>query len=60
MKPKTIKFTLIGLLILSTIFTSHTQAVHAQTDRIVFAVIGDYGIAGQPLLDVSNLIKSWN
>ncbi len=60
MKPKTIKFALIGLLILSTIFTSHTQAVHAQTDRIVFAVIGDYGIAGQPLLDVSNLIKSWN
>jgi len=60
MKLKTIKFALIGLLVLSTIFTSHTNSVHAQSDRIVFAVIGDYGQAGQPLLDVSNLIKSWN
>ena len=27
---------------------------------IRFAVLGDYGLAGQPLTDVSNLIKSWN
>ena len=27
---------------------------------IRFAVIGDYGKAGQPELDVSNLVKSWN
>jgi tartrate-resistant acid phosphatase type 5 len=26
----------------------------------LFAVIGDYGYAGQPELDVSNLIKGWN
>jgi hypothetical protein len=25
-----------------------------------FAVIGDYGLAGQPELDVANLVKSWN
>lgn len=25
-----------------------------------FAVIGDYGSAGQPELDVANLVKSWN
>src|SRR5258706_4608931 len=25
-----------------------------------FAVIGDYGTAGQPELDVANLVKSWN
>lgn len=31
-----------------------------QTDKITFAVIGDYGLAGQPELDVSNLVKSWN
>lgn len=60
MKLKSIKFTLIGLMIFSTIFTSPTNAAHAQSDRIVFAVIGDYGLAGQPLLDVSNLVKSWN
>lgn len=27
---------------------------------IQFAVIGDFGWAGQPELDVSNLVKSWN
>ncbi|MDD2921292.1 MAG: metallophosphoesterase [Anaerolineales bacterium] len=31
-----------------------------QADRIVFAVIGDYGLAGQPEADVANLVKSWN
>lgn len=60
MKYKTIKIALIGLLIVSTTFISRPSSAHAQSERIVFAVIGDYGIAGQPLLDVSNLIKSWN
>ncbi|MBI2332247.1 MAG: metallophosphoesterase [Chloroflexi bacterium] len=36
------------------------QPASAQSDRVVFAVIGDYGKAGQPLLDVSTLIKTWN
>ncbi len=31
-----------------------------QTDRIVFAMIGDYGSAGQPEADVANLVKSWS
>jgi hypothetical protein len=32
----------------------------AQTNAIVFAVIGDYGIAGQAEADVARLVKSWN
>ncbi len=31
-----------------------------QSNQIVFAVIGDYGSAGQPEADVANLVKSWN
>jgi tartrate-resistant acid phosphatase type 5 len=34
--------------------------VHAQTSHITFAVIGDYGLAGQPEADVAALVKSWN
>jgi tartrate-resistant acid phosphatase type 5 len=33
---------------------------YAQSETIRFAVIGDYGKAGQPERDVSNLVKSWN
>jgi len=29
-------------------------------ESIRFAVIGDYGLAGQPELDVANLVKSWS
>ena len=32
----------------------------AQTGPVVFAIIGDYGEAGQPELDVANMVKSWN
>jgi hypothetical protein len=42
------------------LISSQSPSAHAQSDLITFAVIGDYGLAGQPLLDVSNLIKSWN
>jgi tartrate-resistant acid phosphatase type 5 len=31
-----------------------------QGSPIRFAIIGDYGWAGQPELDVANLVKSWN
>ncbi|MCX6059312.1 MAG: metallophosphoesterase [Chloroflexi bacterium] len=31
-----------------------------QTGNIVFAVIGDFGEAGQPEADVANLVKAWN
>ncbi len=30
------------------------------TDSIVFAVIGDYGKAGDPALKVAEMVKSWN
>lgn len=36
----------------------YTSAGNSQIIR--FAVIGDYGIAGQPEADVSTLVKSWN
>ncbi|HYE66014.1 MAG TPA: LamG-like jellyroll fold domain-containing protein [Pyrinomonadaceae bacterium] len=36
-----------------------TQA-QSSSNTVRFAVIGDYGSAGQPLQDVANLIKSWN
>ncbi|MEN9563157.1 MAG: hypothetical protein RIR73_1401, partial [Chloroflexota bacterium] len=52
------------LLSLAAVFvillSSQSPSAHAQSDLITFAVIGDYGLAGQQLLDVSNLIKSWN
>ncbi|MBI4546462.1 MAG: metallophosphoesterase [Ignavibacteriae bacterium] len=35
------------------------SAVYAQS-TVRFAVIGDYGLAGQAESDVSNLVKSWN
>ncbi|HNB40366.1 MAG TPA: metallophosphoesterase [Anaerolineales bacterium] len=60
MRTKIIKISFIGLFLFSTVFSQHPNKVHAQSDKIVFAAIGDYGLAGQPLLDVSNLIKSWN
>jgi tartrate-resistant acid phosphatase type 5 len=33
---------------------------HIEADSIVFAVIGDYGKAGEPEEQVANLVKSWN
>lgn len=40
--------------------TNHQHTALAQSDKITFAVIGDYGIAGQNEADVANLVKSWN
>ncbi|PKN92669.1 MAG: hypothetical protein CVU44_13495 [Chloroflexi bacterium HGW-Chloroflexi-6] len=38
-----------------------TQAAPASADTLIrFAVIGDYGLAGQPEADVAALIKSWS
>jgi tartrate-resistant acid phosphatase type 5 len=34
--------------------------IRAQVTVTRFAIIGDYGSAGQPELDVANLVKSWN
>jgi tartrate-resistant acid phosphatase type 5 len=36
-----------------------TQKHPDQASRVRFAVIGDYGLAGQPARDVSQLVKSW-
>ena len=33
---------------------------HTEGNTVRIAVIGDYGLAGQPELDVANLVKSWN
>ena len=42
------------------VFALFAQAhVCAQTNQIRFAVVGDYGDAGQPEQDVANLINSW-
>ena len=35
-------------------------AALGQIPSVRFAVIGDFGLAGRPDLDVSNLVKSWN
>src|SRR5262245_221000 len=45
--------------IITLVFFISALPVFAQSP-IRFAVIGDYGYAGQPELDVANLVKSWN
>jgi hypothetical protein len=60
MKPTSAKAALFAFTVLCILVSGIASPAHAQSDRITFAVIGDYGLAGQPLLDVSNLIKSWN
>lgn len=59
MKSSLTKTVLTFVALASVFFSAGTPLAHAQSARVVFAVIGDYGQAGQPLLDVSNLIKSW-
>lgn len=60
MKPASLsRITLTCLVLLSAVFSTSAPTVHAQSDRVTFAVIGDFGQAGQPLADVSNLIKGW-
>lgn len=44
---------------------AHARPVQLATmepgaSSVVFAVIGDYGVAGQPEADVATLVKSWN
>jgi tartrate-resistant acid phosphatase type 5 len=40
-------------------FPSTQPAPTVQTERMIFAVIGDFGLASQSEADVSNLVKSW-
>ena len=58
MKTSICRFIVSSLLLL--ILCARPTDSHAQTDRIVFAVISDYGLSGQPEADVANLVKSWN
>ena len=60
MKHTPLKILAIIAALTLAVITTKPFEVQAQSDRISFAVIGDFGLAGQPLLDVSNLIKSWN
>ncbi len=46
-----------GCIILAVV--AGTMLLQAQ-DSVRFAVIGDYGIAGQPEADVAALVQSWN
>ncbi|MBL8098102.1 MAG: metallophosphoesterase [Anaerolineales bacterium] len=48
------------ILVLAFLFSNPYPSAHAQTDKITFAVIGDYGLASQSTADVANLVKSWN
>ena len=60
MKSTRTKFIVSIALLIFAVTTVNPSGAQAQSDRISFAVIGDFGLAGQPLLDISNLIKSWN
>lgn len=51
---------IIAFVVIISLFSQHTPSAHAQTNKITFAVIGDYGLAGQPAADVATLVKSWN
>jgi hypothetical protein len=42
------------------LLTSASAAPQTQSCGIRFAVIGDYGLAGQRELDVADLVKSWS
>lgn len=52
--------TCLLILIVVFLFSNPNPITHAQTDKITFAVIGDYGLAGQSEADVATLVKSWN
>lgn len=60
MKSTASKFLSSLAIFIAIAASTNLHDAHAQSDRISFAVIGDFGLAGQPLADVSNLIKGWN
>ncbi|NWF63125.1 MAG: metallophosphoesterase [Chloroflexi bacterium] len=60
MKSKLGKPFSIILIAIFAALSFRAPSAYAQSDRIVFAVIGDYGLAGQPTADVAALVKSWN
>ena len=58
-RTKTLSISLLKKFALLTIVFLFSAAIRAQSPSR-FAVIGDYGSSGQPELDVSNLVNSWN
>ena len=42
------------------IIPNTTLPVVVEADSITFAVIGDFGDAGEPAFKVSEMVKSWN
>jgi tartrate-resistant acid phosphatase type 5 len=51
----------IAVLLTGYLFSALPAAVFSSTEpKVRFAVIGDFGYAGQSELDVANLVKSWN
>jgi len=47
-------------IFLTSLFSAQPSPARAQSNKISFAVIGDYGLAGQNEADVAKLVKSWN
>lgn len=57
----TIWLTILSVWSISAINSAPNQVNQTlQADKIVFAVIGDYGDSSQAELDVANLVKGWN
>ena len=54
------KITPIHLVLALVLFLAGLVSANAQTSGTRFAVIGDYGSAGQSERDVANLVKSWS
>jgi hypothetical protein len=54
----------VFMLTVASFFPPIAQSQEAKVSSVQpsvrFAVVGDYGLAGQPEMDVANLVKSWN
>lgn len=60
MKTLTTRLLFLFVFLISLFTAQPSPFARAQSQKISFAVIGDYGLAGQNEADVANLVKSWN
>ena len=60
MKTLTTRLLFLFVFLFSLFTVQPSPFARAQSEKISFAVIGDYGLAGQNEADVANLVKSWN
>ena len=60
MKTFPARFIFSFIFVISLLSVQPSLPARAQSEKISFAVIGDYGLAGQNEADVANLVKSWN